>query len=305
MRRTFLKKWLLILFMGFQILASAQTFSPNLNLSDSTQVHLLITNRGDVFTGRIIEIIDTRVSLLADGDIPLVFSFAEIDKIYVKGEESLKEKFIPSDEISESAVPPDNPDELRTQLMFLTSTAFTLSPDKKLYTNIDFLWNSLDIGITEHFSAGFGVLLPFIAIPRAKFAVDMTEKIHLGVGTNIFTFYDFYELNMATHFFGVATFGKPHLFVNLTGGYILPVGAIEDRVVVGGLGVGGESAKFVYKVEFLVYQEANWRGEFYTRLFPEIAVAAKSRNKRYEFGVVGLPIFDFPLFPYLSFKSHF
>lgn len=301
---TFLKKWLLILFSACHILASAQTFSPNLNLSDTAQVHLLITNRGDVFTGRIIEIIDTRVSLLADGDIPLEFNFAEIDRIYVKGEEPREDTF-PSNELTNEDPFPGNQDVLHTQLMFLTSTAFTLSSDKKLYTNIDFLWNSLDIGITEHFSAGFGVLLPFIAIPRAKFAFDLTEKIHLGVGTNIFTFYDFYELNMATHFFGVATFGKPNLFVNLTGGYILPVGAIEDRVVVGGLGVGGESAKFVYKVEFLVYQEANWRGEFYTRLFPEIAVAAKSRNKRYEFGVVGLPIFDFPLFPYLSFKSHF
>jgi hypothetical protein len=299
-----LKKWLIILILILPILATGQIFSPNLNLSDTTQVHLLVTNRGDIFTGRIIEIIDTRLSLLAEGDIPLEFNFSEINRIYVKGEE-IQEETLSSDRTSAGNTIPDDKGGFRTQLMFLTSTAFTLDPDKKLYANVDLLWNSLDVGITEHFSAGFGVVLPFMAIPRAKFAVDLTEKVHLGVGTNILTIYDFYELNMATHFFGVATFGRPQLFVNLTGGYMLPVGAIEDRLVVGGLGVGGETQKFVYKVEFLVYQERDWRDQFYTRLFPEIAVAAKSRNKRYEFGVVGLPFFDFPLFPYLSFKSHF
>lgn len=299
------KKTPLSLIFLFPIFLFAQTFSPNLDISDTSQVHILVSNRGDVFSGRVIEIIDTRVSFLAGGDIPIEFRFAEIDYIIVKGEETPGRSDIQGNYSGYRQPVDRTPETWDTQLMFLTSTAFQLEPGKKLYSNVDLLWNSLDFGVTENFSAGIGVFLPFMAIPRAKFSLGVTEKVHLALGTNIFTVYDFYELNMATHFFGAATFGKPELFVNITGGVIVPVGEIESRVMVTGFGGGGETPKFVYKAEFLVYQEPLFNGQNLIRLIPEIAMAVKSRNKRYEFGLVGIPVFDFALFPYLAFKSHF
>lgn len=302
---SFLKQWLLILLLTIPIFVFSQTFSPNLNLSDTSQVHILTSNRGDIFIGRVIEIIDTRVSFLANGDIPIEFQFSEIKKIVVKGEEISSEN---ENNGSEPVFPNRRIQEpFNTQLMFLTPTAFTLDRGKRLYSNVNVLWNSLDIGVTDHFQAGFGVVLPVLAIPRAKFAIDLTEKVHVGAGINAFTVIDFYywELNMAFHPYAVTTFGEPDLFVNITGGYILPLGYIEDRIMVAGLGIGGESEKFVYKAELLVYQEPIWNGIRYTRLFPELGFGIKSRNKRFEFGIVGLAVFDFPLFPYLSFKTHF
>ncbi len=304
-RMSFLKQWLLILALIFPTLIFSQTFSPNLNLSDTSQVHVLTTNRGDIFIGRVIEIIDTRVSFLAKGDISIEFQFSEIQKIDVKGEEIYPK----SENYEEQPVFPNrrSQEPFNTQLMFLTPTAFTLDRGKTLYSNVDVLWNSLDVGVTDHFQVGFGVVLPFIAIPRAKFAIDLTEKVHVGAGVNAFTVIDFYywELNMALHPYAVTTFGNPDLFINITGGYILPLGYIEERVMVAGLGVGGESEKFVYKGELLIYQEPVWNGMRYTRLFPELGFGIKARNKRFELGIVGLAVFDFPLFPYLSFKTHF
>ncbi|KAA3639985.1 MAG: hypothetical protein DWQ02_02745, partial [Bacteroidetes bacterium] len=233
---SFLKQWLLILLLIIPTLVSSQTFSPNLNLSDATQVHILTTNRGDIFIGRVVEIIDTRVSFLANGDIPIEFQFNEINKITVKGEGFLPHSDGDEKELALPGRPVQEP--FNTQLMFLTATAFSLDRGKSLYSNVDVLWNSIDIGVTDNFQAGFGVLLPYMAIPRAKFTFDILDKVHLGAGINVFTVYDFYfnDFNMAFHPFAVTTFGEPNLFVNITGGYILPVGFIEDRFMVAGLG---------------------------------------------------------------------
>lgn len=283
---------------------NAQTFSPNLNLSDTTQIHVLKTHRGDVFTGRVIEIMDTNVRFRANGDISLEFRFAEIISVSVQGEAKT------TDDASMQNPKKKNDHGLKndtfpTQIMFYAQSAFALEKGKKLFTNVDLLWNSLDFAVTDRFSAGVGVFLPIRAIVRGKYAYEITEKVRLGVGSNIFTIYDFYDLNMVGHVYGVVTFGTPELFVNLTGGYFLPVGFIEDRVIGTSAGVGGETERFIYKAEVFVYREPNGEGQLITSLFPELGFVVKSGNKRYEFGVFGVPFFDFPIFPYLAFKSHF
>jgi hypothetical protein len=283
----------------------AQYFSPFLDLSDTIQVHTLETRRGDVFVGRVIEIIDTRLNFLAEGNIPIEFTFSEIKRVSVNG----LDEYEPIEEHSSRNRRKEYDsvkDTFPIQIMFYTSTAFSLEKDRRLYTNADLLWNSIDFAITDNFSAGVGAFLPIVAIVRGKYAYDISEKVHIGAGTNLFTvFYDFDDLEMLSHVYGVATFGTPKLFVNVTAGYFMPVGFIEDRFIGTSAGFGGESDKFVYKAELFIWRNRSFNGEYITSIHPEIAFGWKLRNKRFEIGVIGLPETDITLFPYLAFKTHF
>ena len=135
---------------------NAQTFSPNFNFSDTTQIHVLKTHRGDVFTGKVIEIKDTNLRFLANGDIPLEFRFAEISSVSVQGEDQTAEAPSMENHKQKEDHGLEN-DTFPTQIMFYTQSAFALKRGKKLFTNVDLLWNSFDFAVTDRFSAGVGV----------------------------------------------------------------------------------------------------------------------------------------------------
>lgn len=295
-----------LLFLIFlPVIGITQNFSTGFDLSDSTQVHILETRRGDVFIGKVTAISGTKISFLTGDKLELEFDFSSVKQVSVDGEWQVDDnQSVPDKKYSDFYN--SELDSFPTQIMLYTPTAFSLKQGKRLYTNVDILWNSIDFALTDNLSLGVGTFLPIVANIRGKFSGSLFNKIHLGAGFNHYSvIYDFDDVEMISHVLGIVTFGTPELFVNFTAGYILPIGDLANRMITSSVGVGHETKRFIYKAELFVLRERDWQGVNYISVYPELAFVFKNYNRRWEAGVFRFPWIDFPLIPYLGFKIHF
>ena len=237
-------KFFLFSFLLFLSLDSsslhAQFISQDISIGDTTQVHVLNTENGDRFVGRVTKIENTTVFFLFQNTKELEFTLSEIRSLVLYSEQK-------SNGDSQNEI--QNSDYLRAKKayeerrknrnkkavlngeenLFFSPTSYTLGKGKKEYRNLLVFYNRIDLGLTDNLDIGFD-LLPLISsnifAARIKAGVPLSDFINIGFGGSIYTVIqpNFFGRNVSgtTHTYGTATFGTIEKFINIGFGYAFP-----------------------------------------------------------------------------------
>jgi len=198
---------------------SSQVFSSAINLLDSTQQHLLVTKRGDRIVGKILKIEGTTVFLTMKTGNIVSFAFQEIEWVGLRDEKRTESKRYRGYETEIPRLRVD-PDRNGSENLLTSASAFNYEKGKGEYRNIDIFINLVDVGLSDHFSVGAGLVLPFAFVVRFKATIDYNEILHFGAGTNNFIpFSEELAGEPSTHLYGVVTLGRPKAYLNATFGY--------------------------------------------------------------------------------------
>jgi len=267
----------------------AQVISPNIDLADTSQVHVLETRSGDVLTGRLLEVRDLQVRfrLQAGGNV-IELALSEVTSIQVKG---VRQK-----------EPKREGPGLTLYNLGINPTALSLPAKEAQYTNVGLLYNVAELGITDGFSYTGGVFLPFLVINRLKVSIPLQETVHFGLNGSLFL--NFIDLeNSVTNFQATLTIGRPSGYFNLSAGY----GFLFDDpstqngffTTVGGAIPLSESWALLADVFVLIQSPPE--------ILPTLLASYTFRKNRLDFGFLILPGLEttIPLLPYLSYVRRF
>lgn len=289
-------KWFpFLIFMTTMILAvtaNGQKISRNLNLADTTQQHMLFTQRGDVLVGRVDGLTADSVYFSIRGRFPMTYAKSEITWLG------------PADEApNRTGSTFDNwggiemVEAAGDENLLYSPTAFRLGKKQVEIRNVDLLYNEVSAGIGDNVQIGGGAVLPIAFFLKAKAGFDVSNLVHLGVGANFLLPIIVDADGVSTHVFGIATIGEPGRFLNLTAGYGLSLTDSYDPEFIITLGGG---------LNFL----PNWRISLDGMFLPgEGALQSlmfswfKGKN-RFEMGAVFI-LDDFIPFPIISYARRF
>ncbi len=239
-----INKLLLLCFLLFFTLPSflhAQFISKDIIIGDTTQVHVLNTENGDRFVGRVTKIVNTTVFLLFKDTKELEFALSEISSLVLFKEQKSG---------GTSRGPVRNADYLRAKAeyearntgkdqsailngeehLFFSPTAYTLGKGKNEFRNIMVFYNRIDFGLSDNIDIGFD-LMPLIGVnvfaTRIKAGVPLSDFVNIGFGGSVFFViqpnnFRRRDVTGTTHTYGTATFGSKDKFINVGYGYAFP-----------------------------------------------------------------------------------
>lgn len=222
-------------------LVQAQFISKKIEIGDTTQVHVLNTENGDRFLGRVTRIENTTVFFLFQEKRELEFNLSEISSLVLFEEQSEK---------NSNPTPSQNPDYDRAkseyesragnsskpsvmsgeQNLFFSPTAFTYGKEAGEYRNLMVLYNRVDFGLTDNIDLGFD-LMPLIALNlfsmRLKAGVPLNDYLNVGFGASVYMvvqpgLFSNDEVEGTTHTYAALTIGDKDKFMNIGYGYAFP-----------------------------------------------------------------------------------
>ncbi|MEZ4995539.1 MAG: hypothetical protein R2824_34295 [Saprospiraceae bacterium] len=167
------------------------------------------------------------------------------------------------------------------------------------YRNIDILFNTVDVGISDHLSIGGGMFVPLIFVLRGKLTFSVNDKLHLGVGTNGFIGLASITEGLVVHYFGMATLGDGRQYFNVTfgrvGSWIEPEESFNIATV-------GGSISFAER--WRIYADIGLSpGE--TGILPSFVINWTVRRNRVGLGLLGIWDGFFEPIPLLSYAHRF
>lgn len=267
---------------------SGQFFSHQLNLKDSTQVHILRSQRGDRFVGQLKDIRSTTIYFRLNNGDELSFDFHEVISVVTWEEE--KTKGTPSWQRSlrqRGGIFLDSEKSIGAENLIYSSTAFNYEKLRGEVRSFSFLINVIDIGIAEGVSLGGGFSLPDIGIFRTKITTPISENSHIGVGSNlIFPISDFSNISGLAHTYLVLTRGNKDRYLNFTAGAFISFDSFNDHLFIASLG-GAYRVSPRWRMHFEFFFGAE-EGAF----IPGIGAIWQKGNFKLEFGLVGAPAID-------------
>jgi len=192
---------------------------------DSTYVRLELKN-GKTVGGQLIQKSETEVSIATSDLGKVTIPWSTIKSMNMVGKE----------EVDQLA----NPQPSR---YFFAPSAIPLKKGDKYYQNALFLLNSFQAGITDHFSIGGGLVVPFAIFITPKIGYQIAEKVHVGGGI-LFATSLIRDLNFGVGtVYGSFTYGtKEHNFTLNAG-----LGAVNENT---GMGSEDYNWKFANKPMF-------------------------------------------------------
>ena len=226
---------LLVVFLFF-ILAGAslsslqaQIISQDLDLSDTTQMHLVYTKKGDRLVGRILSIENTNVAFLLNDRIELQFQLSELEEIQVLDGDNLEEDTNIETRRKSYQEKKRKIHGYENLIPYLVPTGFGLKKGETEVRNFNLFLFSIDHGIEDHLSIGAD-LLPFfsIIIPNARIKTNYSfnDNLHISGSANLtgifLTSFDFEAIGLA-YIAGALTIGTPKRFLNFSTGYGIPL----------------------------------------------------------------------------------
>lgn len=196
--------------------ASAQNFSPDFNLSDTTQIHVLETKKGDRFIGRVVKIEQTTLSFAFRADQELLFEFNELERVFVYNSTLKSASFRPT-------------------YLSVFPTAYNYQQGEWEYQNVDLLWNTLNYGVSDNFSVGGGFFIPLAFLARLKLTQPLSDKVHLAANlqTVVPLVEDAFPFSVLTF---IGSIGEPDRLLNIGLGYGFTWDASESSVFLTSLG---------------------------------------------------------------------
>lgn len=283
---------LLILTLLFLTLATyGQKISPNLDLLDTTQLHMLQTLRGDILLGRVDGITQDSVYFRVSSRFPVTYGKKEITWLGPASEAPRTT----SRKNGGLSVPVYSMANGSENLLY-SPTAFRLGNREVEFRNVDLLYNEASTGIGEHVQLGGGIVLPAAFFVKTKVAFDLSELFHLGAGVHaVLPILEDTE-GIGFHFFGIATLGYPDRFLNITAGYAFTTDFFEPEFLIT---VGGG-------INF----SPNWRVSMDTGFVPgegaisSLLVGWFNERNRFEFGPA-FALDGFIPLPVLSYSRRF
>jgi len=283
----------------FSLIGQAQFISKNIVVGDTTQVHVLKTENGDRFVGRVIRIENTTIYFLFLKKNTLEFNLTEVSSIALLNERTSNGTGRASNEYRRAREIYDKRNSLPNVLtgeenLFFAPSAFTYGKKKGEYRTTMVFYNRLDYGLTENIDIGLD-LMPLIGFNlialRGKVGLPLAKNIIVGFGSSLyvtiipFTFNDDVTRG-ATHTYGVATIGNRERFINFSYGYALPFNPQEEdgatTLNIGGSMRIGERWKLMVDLNFIGSVNDP---EFYT-----FGASWFNRRNRFDFGISTLNI---------------
>lgn len=216
---------LAIFFAGLTTL-KAQVIKGDLQIGDTTQVHRVITKRGDEFYGRVTQIQNTQVNFLFNKTIELTFQLQDLQEISVVTQARVNRTHGYDESRKEYT-------RLEQQILghekgFYLPTGFLLKRGELEYRNMGFLYNSLEFGLTDNLNLGIGGIPLLVANAihlKMRAGGSFGDFLHLSLNGNGYVFLALAEeITAAASLTGVATLGVPDRHLNFGGGYAFGFG---------------------------------------------------------------------------------
>lgn len=280
--------WLLAAGLGSGLHAQAVfTLDPDLRLGDTTQLHVLETQRGDRILGFALSLREASLlfRLRASPDTAS-FPLRDLRALYVY------------DSI-QHALPPGG----TYGLDLLYTQTGRREAGRGSYRNILLLYNAVDLYLGDHFTAGLGYLAPLLFDLRLRGQFDFGPHLRLGiVGVGALSVVDID---------GGAAF---HLYPNLTYGS-------DERFVSAGIGYGRweweDQGAMVFQFGGAYRIDERWRvysdsyvvvSDFATQWLPTVMFShfpGRTGRSRLDFGLLALPNVELPILPLAAFVRYF
>lgn len=199
--------FLLFFFFGKTITIHSQNFDTRINLSDTTQIHIIQLKNGKKLRGRILQIQNEKVFFKPKKESESTTLFlSEIREIKVSGHlDFFAKKY-------------DDPLEF-SQYLFFTNTAFSLRQGRSSYRT--FLGASIlyEYGVLDGLSFGFGYGFPFQFFGHLKFSGQLNKNYRLAYKSLLLNLPDFFDNDFKLLIFEntlVQSFGTPDRFFNIS-----------------------------------------------------------------------------------------
>lgn len=213
-----MKKLLFVFFLLFTFAAKSQ---------DSTYVSVELKN-GKLVSGQLLHKSDSEFAIATSDLGTVTLPWSSIQAVNV----------INKQEVNRIA----NPQPTR---YFFAPSAIPLKKGDKYYQNAYFLLNSLQAGLSDHFSIGGGVIVPFAFFITPKLGYQVAKNVHMGGGvlfaTSLIRNFNF---GVGT-IYGSFTYGSYENNITLNAG----LGAMNENT---GLGSNDYQWKFANKPMFTI-----------------------------------------------------
>lgn len=299
--------YLLLLLLTAPLGLNAQTvIGENFKITDDNQGHILLTRSGDQFLGRVLSIQDDTILFqIRNLSDTIRFSFPEVtfigdsQKINLQIAEEKQTRLELAESSDKKPKRPAFP--MPTNNLFYSGTALN-NDSKGTFRNTLLLYNYLERQITPNISLGGGGFLPGFITIRGQLKKSLTDFVHIGASYQVFQI--LIDDQRATHPYAMVTIGDKRKYLNFTYGYWIDrFGFNDSRDTYQMVTLGGSFA-FLDNWRFYAEAVAAYQA-FDTTILPSFIFSNHSRRNTYEFGILALPTFDFPLLPlftyYLSF----
>jgi len=264
-----------------------QYFSHEINLSDSTQVHILRTVRGDRFVGQLKDIRSTNLYFVLGNGDELIFTFKEVVSILTWRDENLDGKKNWHRPFAGSLLNAGETRSIGAENLIYSSTAFNYAEGDGEVRSFAFIVNIVDVGVTKGLSIGGGFALPDIGILRLKATTPVSKSLYLGAGVNmIFPLTEITDIEGVAHTYAILTAGTPDRFFNFTVGAFLALDSFSDDIFIASIG-GGYRVAPQWRLHFEMVFGAE-DGAF----IPAVGVVWQKGNFKLELGLAGLPDTD-------------
>lgn len=218
-----------IIFLGISAsILCQEIITPGVRLGDTSQLHLLVTQRGDHFLGNVFYLQPPELGFrLRSGDT-LFFDLSTLKSVEVATGENAR---LPGrlNKKTEGGFFQD---------LFISNTAFSAPKGSRLFRNTQLAWNQVDFAATNHYSIGMGYVLPFFFLVRTRLASNSEGPLNIGAGINfLFSLSPEPEFPRTAHIYLASTLGKKDKYFNFNAGYAVGLRSNSDSRFV--LSAGG------------------------------------------------------------------
>ncbi len=270
----------LCLFLLAGSLQAQTVISNKIVWGDTTQVHVLHTQRGDKIVGRAIGISGTELSFEMSSNRQIIpFALGEVAFLGLQGERLAGE---PAPPVIKVAVR-DQVQYMGGEDLFVIPTGF-LPERNKVYRNTMVLYNQIDFAIGKHVSVGTGFVLPVILNFRAKAVFELKPFLRMGVTAQQANFLIPDILNL-TNFNGILTMGQRERYLNLSLGRVF-LWSNDDQA--GLVSLGGS-----YRINSRsrVYGDLmHYAGSVDSGFIPSLMYSRMVGRSRFDLGLMALPL---------------
>lgn len=292
-------KWIGLVFLMcfFSYLPGfAQNSEIDTTIQQREGIHLLQTTRGDIFFGKTLNLDQDSVVFQVQGlTQPVSFDRDEIFWLGLSDEAAwLKDKFASKFSDIYNLEPYSWQENLAYSM-----TAFPYAKGAGEYRNISILYNIFDVGLSDNFSIGGGLVVPFLFMTRSKLAFKVGEKFHLGAGLNNFLGLIPGEGGFVSHLFAIGTLGSPEQYLNITAGTARDWDFPEDSPFIITIG-GGISFASNWKIYTDIGLSPGNEG-----IIPTFMLSWFKKQNRLEIGVLGITDGFISAIPMIGYAHRF
>lgn len=262
---------------------------------DTTQVHVLHTQRGDKIVGRAIGISGTELSFEMSSNRQIIpFALGEVAFLGLQGERPAGE---PAPPVTKVAVR-EQVQYMGGEDLFVVPTGF-LPERNTIYRNTMVFYNQVDFAFGKHVSVGTGLVLPIIMNFRAKAVFELKPFLRVGVTAQQVNSLIPDILNLSS-FSGILTMGQRDRFLNLSLGRVY-LWSNDDRA--GLVSLGGS-----YRINSRsrIYGDLmHYAGSVDSGFIPSLMYSRMGGRNRFDMGLMALPLSATDFFVPIPVFSYF